>query len=107
MSRVLFIVGAAGLVSCLFWWAHFYNAFLDVTGLKETTKDWMEAMQVYGQCLFWDTERCLSAKSEPKLKDYTPYLPQFIWVAAGLLIAGVVARARETWNAAGTRHPGA
>jgi hypothetical protein len=101
MSRLLFIIGSIGLIACLYWWATYYNTFLDVMGLKNTTKEWTEAIQIYGQCLFWDTERCLSAWQEPKIAGHTPYRPHFIWLAFGVLLAGAVIRIREGWRAAG------
>jgi hypothetical protein len=105
MARVLFIIGGAGLIACIYWWATFYTAFIEVAGLKTTTKDWSEAIQIYGQCLFWDTERCLSAKGDPKMQDWTPYRPHFIWLAFGMLVAGAIIRIKETLGAsAGDRN---
>src|SRR6476469_11043998 len=105
MSRLLFIIGAIGLVACVYWWATYYTMFLDVMGLKNTTKDWTEGIQIYGQCLFWDTERCLSARREPKLADYTSYRPHFIWLTLGVLLAGAVIRIQEGWRAAERHRP--
>ncbi len=101
MSRLLFIIGTIGLVACVYGWSTYYTTFLGVMGLKNTTQEWTEAIQIYGQCLFWDTERCLNARREPKLADYTPYRPHFIWLALGVLLAGAVIRIQEAWRAAG------
>lgn len=101
MSKILFIVGTAGLVACLYWWATFYNAFLDASGMMKTSQDWMDGYQLYGQCLFWDAAHCLSAKQHPKLTDYIPYRPHFAWISLGVLAAGALVRIRERWNQSG------
>jgi hypothetical protein len=102
ISRVLFTIGSIGLVGCIYWWANYYTAFLEASGMKATTKDWTEGIQIYGQCLFWDTEQCLKAMHDPKLQDLSPYRPHFIWLAVGVLLGGAVSRIKETWDSAGS-----
>lgn len=105
-SRALFVIGAIGLVICIYWWANYYTAFLEVTGMRASTKQWTEGIQIYGECLFWDTEQCLSAMREPKLQELTAYRPYLLWLTVGVLFGGVVARIKETWDSAG-RNPSA
>src|SRR5262245_528167 len=98
MTKVIMGIGGAGVAACVIWWSVFYTKVLEAMGATLKTEDWSRGVAHFSDCMFWDRPQCVTAKAAANLTGYAPYEPLFLWVSAGVLMAGIILKLNEAWQ---------
>jgi hypothetical protein len=98
MTKVVLGIGTAGIAASLTWWALFYTKVLEVRGATMSREDWERGVSLFKDCMFWDQPQCVAVKATTNLTGYAPYEPLFLWLSAGVLLAGALLKIRDVWQ---------
>jgi hypothetical protein len=98
MTKIVMGIGVAGIVACVTWWAIFYTKVLDLMGATMKPEDWQRGVALFSDCMFWDRPQCVAVKAATNLAGYVPYQPLFLWLSAGVLLAGILLKINDAWH---------
>src|SRR5262245_13502637 len=98
MTKFMMGIGAAGVAACVGWWAIYYTKVLEVSGATLNPEEWKRGVALFSDCMFWDRPQCVAVKEAANLTDYVAYQPLFLWLSAGVLLAGILLKIKDAWQ---------